>query len=140
MFDIDWFVVMMHLATMGLAYLLAIPIAWNREVEERSAGLRTFPIVSVSACAISLLGIDVLQDADASARVIQGIIAGIGFIGGGSILKSSEGVTGTATAASILAVGAIGMAVAWHRLEIAIGISILTFATLTLVGRWKPNP
>lgn len=136
---LDWPLIINHVVTLGLAYLLALPIAYNREVEERSAGLRTFPIVAIAACGFSLLGLEVLGDDGGSSRVAQGIIAGIGFIGGGSILKSDSGVMGTATAASIWAVGAIGIAVAWHRLEIAISISVLTFATLAVVGRFKPH-
>lgn len=39
-----------HLVAMTAAYLLALPVGWNREKEERSAGLRTFPLVAVAAC------------------------------------------------------------------------------------------
>ena len=56
---------------------------------------------------------------DAEARVLQGLITGIGFIGGGAILKSGGTVTGTATAASIWNMGLIGIAVAFDRYEIA---------------------
>ncbi|MCA1778322.1 MAG: MgtC/SapB family protein [Xanthomonadaceae bacterium] len=61
---------------------------------------------------------------------MQGLITGIGFIGGGAILKSGGNVEGTATAASLWATGAIGLSVASHRFEIAILISITTFMTL----------
>jgi len=50
--------------------------------------------------------------------VIYGIITGIGFIGGGAILKNSGEVTGTATAASICCTGAIGIAVAWNKFAV----------------------
>jgi putative Mg2+ transporter-C (MgtC) family protein len=66
------------------------------------------------------------------ARIIQGLITGIGFIGGGAILKQGANVQGTATAASIWSTGAIGGAVAFGRYEIAIVLSIMNFATL----RW----
>lgn len=138
-FEIDWALILIHLGSMGLAYVLALPIAWDRESKERSAGLRTFPIVAVAVCGFSLLGIDVLEGSDAESRVIQGILAGIGFIGGGSILKNEDGVKGTATAASIWAVGAIGIAVAWQRIEIALVLSIITFFTLRVVGNWKEH-
>ncbi len=39
-----------HIVALVAAYLLAIPIGWNREKEDRSAGLRTFPLVAVAAC------------------------------------------------------------------------------------------
>jgi len=119
-----------HLRELILAYLLAIPSAWDREVRDRAIGLRTFPLVAVAACGYALIGFSVLESADAQARIMQGLITGIGFIGGGAILKGGGSVQGTATAASLWATGAIGLAVASHRLEIAILISIATFLTL----------
>ncbi len=77
-----------------------------------------------------LVGYEVLDSTDAEARVIQGLMTGMGFIGGGAILKYSGKVQGTATAASLWATGAIGLAVASHRLEIALLISAATFLTL----------
>lgn len=129
-FGFDWMVVLRHLRELVLAYLLAIPIAWDRETNARTAGLRTFPLVAVAACAYMLVGYEVLDSTDAEARVIQGLMTGMGFIGGGAILKYSGKVQGTATAASLWATGAIGLAVASHRLEIAFLISAATFLTL----------
>jgi putative Mg2+ transporter-C (MgtC) family protein len=128
--DIDWSVVLTHLTQIGAAFVLALPVAWNREYEARSAGLRTFPLVAVAACGYMLVGLEVLSSTDAEARVMYGIIAGMGFIGGGAILKGSGKVTGTATAASLWNTGAIGIAVAFHRYEIAIVLSAINFATL----------
>lgn len=132
-FDIDWWQIVTHLYHLAIAYTLALPIAWNRERSVRSAGLRTFPLVAVAACGFMLTGIYVLESTDAEARVIYGIITGIGFIGGGAILKAGGSVRGTATAASIWNTGAIGTAVAWNRYEIAITLSVLNFFTL-LIG------
>jgi putative Mg2+ transporter-C (MgtC) family protein len=84
-----------------------------------------------------LTGMAVIDSTDGEARIFQGIITGIGFIGGGAILRSSDGVDGTATAASIWNTGAIGVAVAFNRFEIAIVLSLLNFITLRLVGRFK---
>jgi len=129
-FAFDWTVVVRHLIELVLAYVLAIPIAWDRETRARTAGLRTFPLVAVAACAYMLIGYQVLDSTDAEARVIQGLMTGMGFIGGGAILKHGGSVKGTATAASLWATGAIGLAVASHRLEIALVISAMTFFTL----------
>ena len=93
-------------------------------------GLRTFPLVAMAACGYTLVGFSILGSTDAEARVLQGIITGIGFIGGGAILKSKATVTGTATAASIWTTGLIGIAVASDRYEIAALLSVLTFLTL----------
>ena len=125
------------MTSIGVAYLLALPVAWDRERDARSAGLRTFPLVAIGACGFTLIGIDVFPGADAQARVVQGLLAGIGFIGGGAIIKSGGNVTGTATAASIWATAAVGIAVAYDRFEIALILSFLTFFTLGFFGRLK---
>lgn len=128
-----------HLLSLGIAYLLAIPVGLNREKEARSAGLRTFPLVAMAACGYMITGMYVLDTGDAEARVLYGIITGIGFIGGGAILKTKGSVSGTATAASIWNTGAIGIAVAYGRLEIAILLSLMNLLTLHLGKRLKEN-
>lgn len=137
MFEIDLNVMLTSLTQIGIAYLLALPVAWDREQEARSAGLRTFPLVSVAACGYMLVGIQVLSSTDAESRVLYGIITGMGFLGGGAILKSKGSVTGTATAASLWMTGAIGIAVAFHRYEIAIVMALLNFLTLRFVKQLK---
>ncbi len=130
---LDWRLIFSHLASVGVAYALALPVAWDREHEARSAGLRTFPLVAVASCGFILLAAGVMgNNTDAQARVIQGVITGIGFIGGGAILKDGASVRGTATAASIWNTGAIGAAVAFGRYEIAVVLSLINFLTL----RW----
>lgn len=135
--EIDWSQVLWHLNYLAIAYLLALPIGWDRERHARSAGLRTFPLVSMASCAYMLTGIQVLDSTEAEARVMYGLITGMGFIGGGAILKDQGNVAGTATAASLWNTGAIGMAVAWNRFEIAIVLSVLNVVTLQLLGGLK---
>jgi putative Mg2+ transporter-C (MgtC) family protein len=135
--DINWSQVLSHLYHLAIAYILALPIGWDREMSKRRFGLRTFPLVALAACGFMLTGIYVLETTGAEGRVLQGIITGIGFIGGGAILKGDSTVKGTATAASIWNTGAIGIAVAYSRLEIAIILSLLNFLTLRLVGEVK---
>lgn len=130
--DVDWAVVGYNLYHIGIACLLAMPVAFDREKESRSAGLRTFPLVAMAACGYALVGASVLTTTDAEARVLQGIITGIGFVGGGAILKSGSSVRGTATAASIWNMGLIGIAVAFDRFEIAILLSLFNVAVLRL--------
>lgn len=138
--EFEWQTMLRHLRDLVLAYLLAIPSAWDREVRDRAVGLRTFPLVAVAACGYALIGFSVLDSADAQARIMQGLITGIGFIGGGAILKSGGNVEGTATAASLWATGAIGLSVASHRFEIAILISITTFLTLCYLKPLMDSP
>lgn len=124
---IDWSAIINHLTQLAIAFGLALPIAINRENHSRGAGLRTFPLVSIAACAYMLVGVSVFGGEDAQSRVLYGIITGMGFIGGGSILKSNNRVEGTATAAGIWNTGAIGISVAMHLYEIAITLSIVGF-------------
>lgn len=120
-----------------LAYLIAFPIGWDREKSARHFGMRTFPLVALVSCGYMLTGIHVLDNADARSRLMQGLVIGIGFLGGGAIIKDKEGVRGTATAASIWNTGAIGVAVAWGLLEIALILGVVNFSTLRLIRRFK---
>ena len=134
----DRFNIMPHLVALAIAYLLALPIGWNREKEERSAGLRTFPLVAVASCgfvqaAEGLVG----TDPEAIARVIEGIITGMGFIGGGAILKVHDSVRGTATAASLWVTGAIGVAVGLGSIDVAVMLTLMAFLTLYLLSPLK---
>lgn len=139
--DLEWSIVALHIRDLLYAYILALPIGWNREKHERTAGLRTFPLVAVAACGYMLVGLQVLGSTDAEARIMASIITGIGFIGGGAILKNvvkGEGiVSGTATAASLWLTGVIGISVATGRFEIALIISALTFFTLRIMTSAK---
>lgn len=127
-----------HLVLLTVAFALALPIGWDRERSRRSFGLRTFPIVALVSCGFMLVGMQVIDSTEGEARVIQGIITGIGFIGGGAILTNHDSVKGTSSAASIWNTGAIGLAVAFSRFEIAIVLSVLNFVTLRLLsGRVK---
>lgn len=117
------------LQQIGLTYVLTAFIGWDREKEAHSAGLRTFPIVGMASCGY-LLVLGSQPDPAAQSRVLQGLITGIGFVGGGAILKEGATVRGTATAASIWNAGVIGASVAMGRLEIAIILAALNLFTL----------
>lgn len=70
---------------------------------------------------------------DGMSKVIEGLITGIGFIGGGAILKQGTTVQGTATAASLWATGAIGVSVGLGSYDVAVTIAAFTFLTLRLL-------
>lgn len=138
LFGTESFDILPHLVSIAVAYLLALPIGWNREKAERSAGLRTFPLVAVAACGFveateSLAG----QHPEALARIVEGVIVGIGFIGGGAILKHGENVRGTATAAALWATGAMGVAVGLGSIDVAVILAVATAATLYFISPLK---
>ena len=129
-----------HLPALVCAFALAVPVAWNREKQARSAGLRTFPLVALASCGFiqsteSLLA----QSPDATARIVAGVITGIGFIGGGVILKQGNSVHGTATAASLWATAAIGTSVGLGTYDVAIIITVLTFIALKFLQFLKES-
>ncbi|WP_328799279.1 MgtC/SapB family protein [Sediminihaliea albiluteola] len=126
--------VWMNLTQLGIAFLLALPIAFNRENSEQGAGLRTFPLVAIACCAFMLVGVSVYSGSDAEARIMYGIITGMGFIGGGSIIKTDAGASGTATAAGLWLTGAIGISVAYKRYEIAVVLSVVGFLIFQFSG------
>jgi putative Mg2+ transporter-C (MgtC) family protein len=127
----DWHELWINLEKIGLSYLISLPMGWEREKEAHSAGVRTFPIVAMASCGYLLVAQALVpNDAAAMSRVLQGLVAGIGFIGGGAILKEGVTVRGTATAASIWNTGAIGAAVAMGRDEIAVALAVLNLVTL----------
>ncbi|MGI0486747.1 MgtC/SapB family protein [Pantanalinema rosaneae CENA516] len=117
------------------AFLLTLPIAWEREKSTRIMGLRTFPLVAIASCGYVLIALGFIEpdESNAQARILQGLMSGIGFIGGGAILKEGVNVRGTATAASVWSTGALGAAVAYSQYEVAILISVVNYLTLRLL-------
>ena len=127
-----------HIVALAMAYILAIPIGWDREQSENSAGLRTFPLVAVAACGfIQATERMLINEPEGLARVVEGVIGGIGFIGGGAILKDHATVRGTATAASLWATGAVGVAVGIGSTDVALVVTAFTFATLRFLVPFK---
>lgn len=137
--DIDLDLIWLHLFKIGIAFLLALPIALNREYNAQGAGLRTFPLVAIASCSFILVGMDVYDTANAQAHVMYGVITGMGFIGGGSIIKSEGRALGTATAAGLWLTGAIGISVAYMRYEIAIVLSVMGFLIFQFSSLVKPH-
>ena len=113
----------------AVAYVLTVFVGWEAEREAQGAGIRTFPIVGMASCGFMLL-LGSQTDATVQSRMLQGLITGIGFVGGGAILKEGSTVKGTATAASIWNAGVIGAAVAMNHYGIAITLSALNLFTL----------
>lgn len=120
---------------LAVAYLLALPVGWYREKESHSVGIRTFPLVAMASCGYVLLA--TTMDPAAQSRVIQGLVAGIGFIGGGAILKTEGSVHGTATAASIWTTGVLGAAVAREQYFVAATLAAINLFTLRVLLPWK---
>ncbi len=138
MMEWDWVNSGWQLGQLFLAFLISLPVAWNRERADRVMGLRTFPLVAMASCGFMLLAESAFSGApDAQARALQGVITGIGFIGAGAILKRDGSVKGSATAASIWTVGALGAAVALGRYEIAVLLGVANYLILRYLAKLK---
>lgn len=111
-----------------LALLLSSIIGWEREKKHKPAGLRTHVLVCISTCALVIITKKHIPYD--YARIIQGIITGIGFIGAGSIIAQRKQVVGITTAASILFVAVLGIVVGLGEVLMAIFITILSFLIL----------
>lgn len=123
------------------ATLSGAAIGFNRELTQKPAGLRTHALVSLGAALIVVTAVllgpeDSRIHPDATARVIQGIVAGIGFIGGGVILHSEgRNVIGLTTATTIWVAAALGVACGvghWMLAATAVGITLFVL----VVGQW----
>jgi putative Mg2+ transporter-C (MgtC) family protein len=138
-FTFEWSRFLDYLFKIGVAFVLTLPVALDRERSRRNMGLRTFPLVAIGSCGYVLVTAAIIgPDAnEAQTRVIQGLMTGIGFVGGGAILKGNDEVHGTSTAASIWATGALGAAVGHGQYEIAVLIGLVTFLTLRLLTSAK---
>ncbi len=127
---------LMDLVNLSVAYLLAFPIGLDREREDHSAGVRTFPIVAMACCGLTMLAKSLGGGPDVYSRVLQGLVTGIGFVGGGAILKDRGMVSGTATAASVWSTAIVGAAVGMGAYHIAVGLTVFNFVGLVYSRRF----
>ena len=129
-------------ARLGLAALLGAVIGINREWQGKPAGLRTHALVALGGALFTLIGLLLApDDPSATGRILQGITAGIGFVGAGVILRRPEiqDVQGLTTAAAIWLVSALGVAVAaglWRTSLIAVGLGLLVLIAGERIDRW----
>jgi len=123
-----WPVLWREFGQICLTFLLTAVIGGEREHEEHTAGVRTFPLVGIASCGCLLI-FGSTSSADQS-RVLQGIVTGIGFVGAGAILREGATVRGTATAASIWNAGIIGASIGTGHYEIGVLLTLLNLFTL----------
>ena len=94
-----------------LAAALGAAIGYQRERAKKPAGLRTHVLISIGAALFTIASIYGFGGTEDTARVAAGVVAGIGFLGAGAIIRDGEGiVAGLTTAATIWAVAGIGLA------------------------------
>lgn len=122
---------------LSMAILLGAAIGFERELRGKAAGLRTHMLVSLGAAIFVFVPLQSgMPLADAS-RVLQGVIAGIGFLGAGAIIKlgEDEQVKGLTTAASIWVAAAIGVAAGMGKETTAVVSTLAALFILAIVHR-----
>jgi putative Mg2+ transporter-C (MgtC) family protein len=119
-----------------VAVLLGAVVGIQRESAGKPAGIRTHMLVAMGAALFVIASLEFGMSASDLSRVVQGLATGIGFIGGGAILKLTEEreVEGLTTAAGIWMTAAIGVAAGLGRWgSAALGV-ILTLIILSIIG------
>jgi putative Mg2+ transporter-C (MgtC) family protein len=119
------------------AYVLALPLAVERDARSKTQiGFRTMPLVSVGACAYVLISRFLFEEGiystEGLARTLRAVMTGIGFIGGGAIVKHTRDVEGLATGAAVWTSGALGAAVAHGYYAIAIVLGLANLLVLEI--------
>jgi putative Mg2+ transporter-C (MgtC) family protein len=142
-----------QLGELALAFVLSSMIGFEREVRQKSAGLRTYTVVGVASALFlliskygfnSVLGKYVVLD---PSRVAAQIVTGIGFIGGGIIFVRGDAVRGLTTAATVWLTAAIGMACGAGLPLLAVAATAIHFVITLLfpklrrrlLARWQPS-
>lgn len=125
-----------NLVRLTIAALAGGVLGFERELSGQWAGLRTHMVVSVGAAVFALLADHIAGgDPNAAARVVQGVAAGIGFLGAGTILKLSDRgkIKGLTTASSIWLAAGLGCVAGFGRYELMIAAMIVAIIILAVL-------
>jgi putative Mg2+ transporter-C (MgtC) family protein len=136
---------------LGLATLFGMIIGLEREWRQKPAGLRTHMLVSLASAAFTIITFELFQASLEMApdskgdpvRVIEGVIAGVAFLGAGTIIQGRGEVKGLTTGASIWLAGATGLACGGGYYVIAgitVGLAVVILAVLGLLQRKEDTP
>lgn len=139
--NLDWAELIRAVVRLLAAIVFGAAIGWERERAHRAAGLRTHILVAVGSAAFMMLGTEMAERSGSGdpTRIIQGVAMGVGFLGGGTILKlpDERKVQGLTTAAGIWTTAAIGVAVGAGWLVLGAALCMLTLVVLALLRRFE---
>src|SRR5271154_5799166 len=144
-----------QLAELALAFVLSASIGLEREIRQKSAGLRTYTLVGFSSALVMLVSkygfTNILESGRVvldPSRIAAQIVSGIGFIGGGLIFVRKDIVRGLTTAATVWLTAAVGMACGAGLPILAIAVTLGHFVVIALFpaierrlpkSRWAPS-
>jgi putative Mg2+ transporter-C (MgtC) family protein len=121
------------------AALLGALLGFERELRQKSAGLRTNILIAVGAALFTLMSYELAAEGTGDpGRVAAQIVTGIGFLGAGAIMRTDSGIQGLTTAATVWVNAAVGVAAGggeYHLAFIATGVTLAALLVLTPVER-----
>jgi len=125
------------LRRLGLVVLLSGLVGAERQSSNQPAGLRTHMLIGVGATSLMLLSmhVPIQMEAGDPGRIAAQVVSGIGFLGGGAILRLGADIRGLTTAASIWVVAALGLAVGAGMYGAAVAVTLVVMVTLILLDR-----
>jgi putative Mg2+ transporter-C (MgtC) family protein len=116
-----------------LAAGLGAAIGLEREYRQKPAGLRTNILIAIGSCLFTILSLTLTAGAPDQSRVAGQIVTGIGFLGGGAIMRYRDTVHGMTTAATIWVNAAIGIAAGTGQFALATIVTTLTLLVLVVL-------
>jgi putative Mg2+ transporter-C (MgtC) family protein len=116
-----------------LAAGLGAAVGLEREYRQKPAGLRTNILIAVGSALFTILSLQMTQGVGDTSRVAGQIVTGIGFLGGGAILRSGDSIRGMTTAATIWVNAAIGVAAGTGQFVLATFATALTLVVLAVL-------
>ena len=132
------------LGQISLSLLLGFLIGVEREFQNKPAGMRTYMLIALSSTLFVIMGMKILEyfaknvsnmdfQADPG-RIIEAVVVGISFVGAGTVLKKKDTVKNLTTAASMLLVAAIGIAIALEQYVLACSVTVLVIFVNWILG------
>ena len=117
------------------AALLGSILGFERELRQKSAGLRTNILIAVGSALFTLMSYELAADAGGAdpGRVAAQIVTGIGFLGAGAIMRTDAGIQGLTTAATVWVNAAVGVAAGGGEYHLAFIATAVTVAVLLVL-------
>jgi len=116
-----------------LAAGLGATIGLEREYRRKPAGLRTNILIAVGSALFTIVSLHVASKDGTGDRIAAQVVTGIGFLGGGAILRHGRAIQGMTTAATIWVNAAIGMAVGAGQRRLAVAATVVTLVVLAVL-------
>jgi len=119
-----------------LACVCAAVVGWERERQEKAAGIRTHILICIGSCLFMVVGLELVDPTKTNdvLRIFQGVITGVGFVGAGAIIREGGDVKGLTTAAGVWVISAIGLAVGAGEYLLAVFSSVMVVFVMRFIG------